>query len=57
MSETPGLTSIAEHRIRTVTAQPVRLHPYRILHAYQETVHKELVEMEQAGTIEHSSSE
>ena len=57
MSETPGLTSIAEHRIHTGTAQPVRLPPYRIPHAFRETVDKELVEMEQAGTIERSSSE
>ena len=56
LNEKPGRTSVTEHRIITDQAQPVRLPPYRIPHAYRDTVRQELMEMEQAGIIERSSS-
>ena len=43
--------------IRTGTAAPIRLPPYRIPHAYRDTVKKELEEMEEEGIIERSESE
>ena len=53
----PGKTNVAEYRIRTGTAAPIRLPPYRIPHAYRDTVKKELEEMEEEGIIERSESE
>ena len=53
----PGRTSLAEHRIETGLAKPVRQPPYRLPHAYRETVQKELAEMEKDGVIEPSTSE
>ena len=53
----PGRTSIAEHRISTGDATPVRLSPYRIPYAFRETVHRELKEMLDHGVIEHSNSD
>ena len=52
----PGKTAIAEHSITTDSAQPTRLAPYRLPHAFREAVHQELKEMKQAGIIEPSSS-
>ena len=52
----PGRTHAAEYRIRTKAA-PVRLPPYRLPHAYRDTVRKELEEMEKDGIIERSGSE
>ena len=53
----PGQTNLAEHRIKTGTANPVRQAPYRLPHAYQEDVKKDLEEMEKDGIIEPSASE
>ena len=53
----PGRTSVNEHHIGTGLAQPVRLPPYRLPHAYHEAVKKELQEMLSSGIIEPSSSE
>ena len=36
MSDQPGRTTLAEHRIETGSARPVRLPPYRLPHAYRE---------------------
>ena len=52
----PGRTSVVEHCIETENASPIRLAPYRLPHAYRDTVKDELREMEQAGIIEPSSS-
>ena len=57
LNEKPGRISVTEHRIITDQAQPVRLPPYRIPHAYHDTVRQELREMKQAGIIERSSSD
>ena len=57
LRSTPGRTSMAEHNIETGTANPIRLPPYRLPHAYRETVRKELNEMEESGVIEPSVSE
>ena len=57
LSNEPGRTTIAEHSIETGNANPVRLQPYRIPHAYRDTVRQELEEMEQKGIIEPSTSE
>ncbi len=53
----PGRTELAEHRIETGTAHPVRLTPYRLPHAYREPVREELREALEHGIIEPSSSE
>ena len=57
MKNTPGRTKAAEHHIRTGEACPVRLPPYRLPHAYRETVKQEIQEMLDQGLIEPSSSE
>ena len=57
MRNYPGRTMLAEHHIRTGDSRPVRLPPYRLPHAYRETVKKELQDMLQQGIIEPSSSE
>ena len=53
----PGRTALAEHHIDTGTATPIRLPPYRLSHAYRESVQKELGEMLESGIIKKSSSE
>ena len=53
----PGMTRLTEHRIQTGSAKPVRQTPYRLPHAYRETVQKGLAEMEKDGIIEPSTSE
>ena len=57
MQNNPGKTTLAQHHIRTGDARPVKLPPYRLPHAYRETVKKELQDMLQQGIIEPSSSE
>ena len=37
-SNRPGKTNLMQHHIRTVDARPVRMRPYRLPHAYRETV-------------------
>ena len=54
--DNPGRTDVIEHDVNTGTARPVRLPPYRLPHAYRDTV-KEIEEMLQSGIIEPSSSE
>ena len=53
----PGRTTLAEHRIETGSAKPVRQRPYRLPHAHRETVQKELTKTKNAGIIVPSSSE
>ncbi len=54
----PGRTSMAYHRIPCAAdAKPVRLPPYRIPHAYRDSIQRELQEMQTAGIIEPSRSE
>ena len=53
----PGHTNLAEHRILVEDVVPVRLSPYRIPHAYRETVRAELKEMLDHGVIERSASD
>ena len=48
---------LAEHKIDTGTARPVRLPPYRLPQAYRSTVQGEIQEMLREGIIEPSSSE
>ena len=50
----PGQTQLAEHKIDTGSARPVRLPPYRLPQAYRSEVHQELQEMQ---IIEPSTSE
>ena len=57
MSNTPGKTDVIEHDIETGTARPIRLPPYRLPHAYRDTVKKEISEMLEHGVIEPSTSE
>ena len=56
-SNKPGRTDMLQHHIETRESQPVRLPPYRLPHAYRDTVEKELKEMEACGIIEPSFSE
>ena len=53
----PKQTTLVTHRINTTSEKPVRLPPYRIPHAYHESVTEELREMEVSGIIEPSNSE
>ena len=53
----PGQTQLAEHKIDTGTARPVRLPPYRLPQAYRSDVHQELQEMLAQKIIEPSTSE
>ena len=53
----PGRTSWTEHYIAAEGARLVRQSPYHIPHAYWEIVQKELVEMEEKGVIEPSTSD
>ena len=57
LNSNPGRTTMAEHRIHTGLAKPVRLPPYRIPYAYRDIVREELKQMETDGIIEKSSSE
>jgi len=57
LSNKPGRTSMGEHDIRTGGAGPIRLQPYRLPHAYRDTVKEELQAMEREGIIEPSASE
>ncbi len=52
----PGLTNLTKHDIKTGAANPVRLPPYRLPHAYREHIQKELQEMLSSGIIEPSQS-
>ena len=56
-SNAPGRTDLAEHTIQTGAAKPVRQQPYRLPHAYRDTVKQDLCEMEEAGIIKPSTSE
>ena len=42
----PGQTDLVEHTIETGSAPPSRQPPYRIPHAYHDTIKEELKEME-----------
>ena len=53
----PGRTTIVEHTIKTGTACPVRLLPYRVPHAYREMVELALKEMLDSGIIGPSASQ
>ena len=48
---------LAEHKIDTGMARPVRLPPYRLAQAYRSTVQEEIQEMLREGIIEPSSGE
>ena len=56
-SNKPGLTNLASHSILAGAAHPVRQPPYRLPHAYRDTVLKDLEEMEESGIIEPSDSD
>lgn len=57
LSNVPGKTTIAEHNIETGDATPVCLQPYRLPHAYRDTVCKDWQDMEENGIIKPSASE
>ena len=57
LQERPGRTSLTQHRIDVGGVRPIKLAPYRLPHAYKETVKSELEEMERTGVIERSRSE
>ena len=51
---TPGKTDMVEHDVVTGSARPIRLPAYRLPHAYQDKVKKELDEMLVSGVIRAS---
>ena len=55
--ELPGKTQLAAHRIVTGDAPAIRLPPYRLPHAYRETVLKKLENMKEHGIIRSSINE
>ena len=57
LSNEPGRTTITEHNIKTGDANPIRLQPYHLPHAYRDMVRKDLQDMEESGIIEPSTSE
>ena len=56
MKTIPGRTNLVEHDIQTGEAHPVRLPPYRLPHAYRDSVQNEIKEMLEQGIIEPSLS-
>ena len=57
LQNTPGRTTLAEHRIDIDPTHPIRLLPYRLPQAYRALVKEELKDMEASGVIEPSVSE
>ena len=57
LSNEPGRMTITEHNIKTGDANPKRLQPYHLPHAYRDRVRKNLQDMEESGIIEPSMSE
>ena len=57
LTKIPACMYLASHLIETGDSGPIRLHPYRIPHAYQDIAKKEVEEMKAQGIIEPSSSE
>ena len=57
MRNEPSKTNLTEHNIVTSEARPVHLPPYRLPHAYRETVQHELKDMLDHGIIEPTSCE
>ena len=51
LSNTPGRTSLVEHRIVLKEKKAIRQPPYRLAHAHRSLVQKELKEMLEAGII------
>ena len=56
LKDTPGRTGMMQHPIETKDGQAVRLPPYRLPHAYRDTVRKEIDDMLEQGIIEPSTS-
>ena len=54
---TPGRTDMAEHVIDTGDSRPIRLHPYRVPHAYRDEVDRQVTEMLEEGVVEPSTSD
>ena len=57
LCDKPGRTAMVEHHIESGEAAPIQQAPYRVPHAYRDTVASELQEMEEAGIIEPSVSD
>ena len=56
LTRLPGCTHLTEHTIEAGDSSPIRLQPYRLPHAYRETVKRELEEMEAHGIIQPANS-
>ena len=56
LSNTPGLTDMAEHTIPTGDTRPIHQHPYRVPMAWQGQVRQEIQSMLKLGVIEPSDS-
>ena len=56
MKNEPGRTMLAEHRIEAGDARLIRQMPYRPPYAYRDEVLKDLIEMNESGIIEPSTS-
>ena len=57
LTKMPACTHLISHPIKTGANNPIRLHPYRLPHAYREKVRMEIEEMERHSIIEPSNSE
>ena len=57
LKNTPGRTTLTEHRIETKDARPIQQVPYRLPHAYKDKVLEELKLMREEGIIKPSVSE
>ena len=55
LARDPAFTTLAEHKIKTGQAKPVRQPPYRLPHAYRDVVKEELHFMQENGIIEPST--
>ena len=57
MSRRCGCTLVIKHHINVTSGQPVRQQPYRLPHAYRDTVETQLKEILAEGIIEPASGE
>ena len=52
----PGCTHLTKHTIEAGDSSPIHFQPYRLPHAYRETVKRELEEMEAHSIIQLANS-
>ena len=55
-TEKPGTTHLVEHKIETISDEPVRVKPYGLPYATRHTIQEEIDNMLESGVIEPSDS-